>query len=63
VIASWNGNTPERFYDRSYSQWRATEPMLVKSGWGQRLATREEIKAAKASKEQATDQQGGASHA
>jgi hypothetical protein len=47
VIASWNGNAPRRYYDRDYSKWREKQPLLVKSGFGQRLATREEIKAAK----------------
>lgn len=47
VVARWNGN-PERTYVRhEYEKWRKNEPMLVKSGFGHRLATREEIKAHK----------------
>lgn len=47
VVASWNGNASRTYYERDYSKWRKNEPMLVKSGFGHRLATREEIKAAK----------------
>ena len=50
VLASWNGNPPQKFYLKSVSRWRATKPVLVSSfgGMRQRLATREEIKALKA---------------
>lgn len=50
VVASWNYNGPRTFYPREYAKWRKTKPMLVKSGLGNRLATREEIAAAKAAK-------------
>lgn len=48
VVARWNGN-PERTYtERSYKQWRETRPLLIQEGMGRkRLATREEIRAAK----------------
>lgn len=48
VVASWNYNGERTFYERDYSKWRKTKPLLVKSGLGYRLATREEIKAHKA---------------
>lgn len=48
VEASWNGNKPQIFYVRETSKWREKEPMLIRSEFGSyRLATREEIKAAK----------------
>ena len=48
VTASWNGNTPRAYREGEWSKWRLNKPMLVKSGFGQRLATREEVAAAKA---------------
>lgn len=45
VTASWNGNPPRKYYNRVVSKWREKEPVLVTSGFTQRLATREEIKA------------------
>lgn len=52
VEASWNGNAPRLFRERSWSKWRLSEPMLIRSGSGScRLATRAEIAAAKAKKE------------
>lgn len=45
VVASWNGNPASKYFKSSWSKWRLKEPMLVKSGWGHRLATREEQKA------------------
>ena len=53
VVASWNGNASRTYYEGDYSKWRKTKPLLVKSGFGHRLATREEIKAHKDAKEQA----------
>jgi hypothetical protein len=47
VLASWNGNPPSKFYGRSVSKWREKKPVMVTSGFGRRLATREEIKAMK----------------
>lgn len=48
VLASWNGNKAKHFYERETSKWREKEPMLIRSKIGYyRLATREEIKAAK----------------
>jgi hypothetical protein len=47
VLARWNGNAPRKFYSGSIKSWRAKEPVLVESGWGHRLATREELKALK----------------
>lgn len=53
VVASWNGNAERTYTERDYSKWRKSEPLLVKSGFGKRLATREEIKAHKEAKESA----------
>jgi hypothetical protein len=48
VLASWNGNPPQKFYSRSISKWREKRPRLITSAMGsQRLATRKEIKALK----------------
>lgn len=47
VVASWNGNQARTYTESAYSKWRKNEPLLVTSGWGKRLATREEIKAHK----------------
>jgi hypothetical protein len=51
VIASWNGNPRCRYSESQVKKWRAKKPMLIKTGIGQRLATREELKAAAAQKE------------
>ena len=48
AIVSWNTNTPSRWSERQISKLREHRPMMVDTGMGQRLATREEIKAAKA---------------
>lgn len=48
VMASWNHNEPRLFFKNSWSKWRKGKPILISSGWSQRLATREEIKAMKA---------------
>ncbi len=49
ITASWNGNTPQVFYEHSWKKWRVKKPVLVKYGFGQyRLQTREEKKASKA---------------
>lgn len=46
VMASWNGNTPRKYYNRIISKWREKKPVMISSPMGsQRLATREEIKA------------------
>ena len=47
VTASWNGNAPRVYGERVAKSWRVKEPVLVKSGWGHRLATRAELKALK----------------
>jgi hypothetical protein len=47
VVASWNGNAARTYHEHEYAAWRKGEPLLIKSGFGHRLATREEIKAAK----------------
>lgn len=53
VMASWNGNAVERFYERQYSKWKETKPITITSLMGRkRLATREEIKAMKLSADQ-----------
>ena len=49
VQASWNGNAPKTFYPRDVAKWREKEPMLIRGACGSaRLATREELKAARA---------------
>lgn len=49
VMASWNGNQARKFYERSYSKWKAEMPLTIEGGFGRRrLATREEIAAHKA---------------
>jgi len=46
VLASWNGNTPRKFYKHAVSKWRGKKPAMISGIFGsQRLATREEIKA------------------
>ncbi len=47
-IASWNTNKARQYHERSIAKWRAARPMLIGQGAMKRLATREEIKAAKA---------------
>lgn len=47
VTASWNSNPARIYYAHDYAKWRKSEPVLVKSGWGHRLATRKELKAMK----------------
>lgn len=44
VTASWNHNEPMKFHSRSFKKWRLKKPILIKSGMGHRLATREETK-------------------
>lgn len=45
--ARWNGNASRCFYRSAAEKWRTTKPVLVKSGWAYRLATRAELKAMK----------------
>jgi hypothetical protein len=53
-VASWNGNSPQTCFEGQISKWREKEPLLIRSRMGYaRLATREEIKAAKAKDEAA----------
>jgi sRNA-binding regulator protein Hfq len=47
IVASWNGNPPERMFKHTISKLRVKKPVLVKSGFGKRLATRAELKAMK----------------
>lgn len=48
VEAKWNVcNSPRRYFARSVKSWRLNKPVLVKLGWGHRLATRAELKALK----------------
>lgn len=45
ALASWNGNTAERFYSRDISKWRKNKPVTIENGFGaSRLANREELK-------------------
>lgn len=46
VEASWNGNAPRWYRESQTSKWREKAPLLVKIGYGHRLATRAELKAA-----------------
>lgn len=49
VVASWNGNPASTFFRRDVEKWREKKPLLIRGAFGSaRLATREEIKAAKA---------------
>jgi hypothetical protein len=48
AVVSWNGANPRTYYEGQIARLREKEPMLVKSGFGLRLATREEQKAARA---------------
>jgi hypothetical protein len=49
VTASWNGNSPKNFYYGEATKWREKEPLLIRGAFGtKRLATREELKAARA---------------
>lgn len=46
VEARWNYNPPRKYYRRSWSKWRAKEPVTIKGALGiRRLATRAEIAA------------------
>lgn len=45
IVASWNGNAPEKIYRNAAEKFRKKEPLLVKVGLTYRLATREEVKA------------------
>jgi hypothetical protein len=48
VTASWNGNPTKTFFYGNVTKWREKEPMLISGSFGRsRLATREEIKAAR----------------
>ncbi len=49
-MASWNGNPAKRFYAHNIKKWREKKPLLIDTGLGCRLATSEEIQAAKAVK-------------
>lgn len=48
AVASWNGNPPRKYYEHDIAKLKEKRPMLIRLGMGRaRLATREEIKAAK----------------
>ncbi len=47
VKARWNSNPTREYREMTWRKWRAVKPMLVLSGFGCRLATREEIEATK----------------
>jgi hypothetical protein len=47
VEAKWNGNAQRRYFSSSVKSWRLNKPVLVKSGFGHRLASRAELKALK----------------
>jgi hypothetical protein len=47
--ASWNGNPAKKFFYVDAEKWREKEPLLIRGAFGRaRLATREELKAARA---------------
>ena len=49
VTASWNGNPAKTFFYGDVMKWREKEPMLILGAFGgARLATRDELKAARA---------------
>lgn len=49
VTACWNHNPAQVYTRHSWSKWRLAKPLLIKLGFNHyRLATRDEIKAAKA---------------
>jgi hypothetical protein len=49
VTASWNGNPVKTFFYGDVMKWREKEPLLIHGVFGsKRLATREELKAARA---------------
>jgi len=49
VKASWNFNSPQKFYQRSVSKWREKKPIMHTGAFGvQRLATKAEIALAEA---------------
>ena len=54
VEASWNHNLIRTYSEREYKKWRAEKPMLVSVGifGGKRLATKDEIAAAKRDQEE-----------
>ena len=48
ITASWNGNPAKTFFYGDAMKWREKEPMLITGSFGRsRLATREELKAAR----------------
>lgn len=49
VVASWNGNEPRKYVGQKFG-WFDKEPVLVKSGWVNRKATKAEIAAMKGAK-------------
>jgi hypothetical protein len=53
VRASWNGNPPKAYHRGRAERWRSSKPVMVKSGFGQRVASRAELKAMKSAQEQA----------
>ena len=56
-VASWNGNAAKVFFARDATKWREKEPLIIRGSFGAaRLATREEIKAAKSAASIATNQ-------
>ncbi|MBK3780023.1 hypothetical protein G3A43_07120 [Paraburkholderia aspalathi] len=42
VVASWNGNAQRKYYAGQVAKWKVKAPVLVKSGYSSRLATRAE---------------------
>jgi len=53
VDASWNGNRARTYHEYECKKWREEKPLLIEGAFGnKRLATREEIAAAKAAAEQ-----------
>ena len=46
VLASWNGNSPSKFYENAVGKWRENQPVMIAGMSGSRRpATRKEIEA------------------
>lgn len=54
VVASWNSNAPRKYYPKSWSKWKAKQPVLITGAFGsQRIATKFDLAEIKKKAEQA----------